>query len=662
MGNRKLNLRWSGWLTTALTVAIGATLAGTALLAPQLAQAIHDEPTPFQLDGNPTKDIGGSGVSLLDDDWDSVFDLSYPYPATRGTPNALMSEGEVFIKDTDIPMLVNGKLIDVDPSAFIKSNKDVHETDTWDWDASAISPPKDDITDAYAKAYRFDQDNDASTPDHLVVYFGSDRYADDGDAAMGYWFFRNAVAPGPNNKFVGKHAVGDVLIQIDYRGSGANEIEVFKWVGTGGNAGSGTLQRLAIGSSTNPADTICTAANPGSGIPADSACITTNIVNRDSPWAYAPKGEDSVGADRFPARVFMEGGFDVTNLVGNVCFSGFMAETRSSHSETAELKDFAFGNFDLCSISVEKVCVAGSATPNPATDTFTTNRTVTITNSSFSGSLADVQLRDLMVSTNADPNLSTTCTITSFAYAAGAATGVPAPGHVFALSTEFYKVADTLTGALTVALECTSPLNTFQNSVEVKSRAAIGQPDDITAADTEPSSGPGAYQGCQAELHVGLNLKKWCQGDDGAGDNINGLNPYYTVADPENPLGASVFLKPPLYAPQVCVDIEISNTSTDQKMVIDTWADSDLGNLLPAGGITLNIAGTTGDTRNVQTCYAAGNPDQAIPDVNDILPPLLAHNVTYSDTVTATSHGKLDNVRADPAPVTVACSLCADDE
>ena len=118
------------------------------------------------------------------------------------------------------------------------------------------------------------------------------------------------------------HAVGDTLIQVDYRGTGSNEIEVFKWVGTGGNAGGGKLQRLALGSSNSAAGVICNAA--GNGYPEDKACITTNTVQKPSPWDYTAKSSDNVGSDIWPARVFQEGGFDVTTLVGNVCFSGFM--------------------------------------------------------------------------------------------------------------------------------------------------------------------------------------------------------------------------------------------------------------------------------------------------------------------------------------------------
>ena len=38
------------------------------------------------------------------------------------------------------------------------------------------------------------------------------------------------------------------------------------------------------------------------------------------------------------------------------CFSSFLAETRSSSSITAQLKDFAEGSFQLCRIDVTKNC------------------------------------------------------------------------------------------------------------------------------------------------------------------------------------------------------------------------------------------------------------------------------------------------------------------
>jgi hypothetical protein len=502
MANKKMS-GWirPAWMTATLACSVGAVIAGAALLAPQPAQAIHDDAnTPFALDGDPTD------TSAAYDDWDSVFGLSpAPYPAVRGLP--AVAAGDTFVVDSQDP----------DTTAFVSSNKDIDQVNSWSWGTKGLSPPKDDITNAYAKAYHvagFPANDIAGHPnvphEHLVVYFGADRFADDGDAAMGFWFFRNDVGLGGNGKFTGVHAVGDVLIQIDYRGAGSNEIEVFKWVGTGGNAGGGKLQRLAIGTSNNPADTICTAANGAQNIPADSACITTNILQKSSPWAYVPKGSDSVGPNTFPPRVFMEGGFDVTALVGNVCFSDFMAETRTSHSETASLKDFALGAFDLCSIDVEKTCVAESQTINPATSKFTTTHLVAIRNDGFGGSLRDVAMTDpLAVSGNV-------CTIKSISVDAsvpgGATVTSGAVGSIFDSAGDTVQVADVLGGKITVELECVSSDNPFRNSVAVKARAAVGAAQDIIDTDLESTVEAGV---CELALDSGLDLKKWCQDDDG---------------------------------------------------------------------------------------------------------------------------------------------------
>jgi hypothetical protein len=131
-----------------------------------------------------------------------------------------------------------------------------------------------------------------------------------------------------------------------------------------------------------------------------------------------------------------------------------------------------------------------------------------------------------------------------------------------------------------------------------------------------------------------------------------GPNPYHGVADSENPLELGVFLKPPTYAPEVCVDIELSNTSTTQKMVIDTFSDSDLGNLIPAGGIELSVMNTAGDSVVVSRCYTPSAPDGATGL------PIDPSTATYSDTVNASGHGKLDNSTASAGPVTATCELC----
>ena len=51
---------------------------------------------------------------------------------------------------------------------------------------SGNSPPKDEITNAYAAAYQSGTDT--------YVVFGADRFAQNGDAVIGFWFFQNEVS------------------------------------------------------------------------------------------------------------------------------------------------------------------------------------------------------------------------------------------------------------------------------------------------------------------------------------------------------------------------------------------------------------------------------------------------------------------------------------
>ncbi|MCV5927546.1 hypothetical protein OFO11_37180, partial [Escherichia coli] len=66
----------------------------------------------------------------------------------------------------------------------------------------------------------------------------------------------------------------------------------------------------------------------------------------------------------FPYESFYEGGVNLTQLLGGIdgtasCFSSFMAETRSSASFTAALKDFVLGQFQLCGMELVKTCPTG---------------------------------------------------------------------------------------------------------------------------------------------------------------------------------------------------------------------------------------------------------------------------------------------------------------
>lgn len=192
--------------------------------------------------------------------------------------------------------------------------------------STGSSPPKDEITNAYAAAYQSGSDT------YLV--FGADRFAQNGDAVIGFWFFQNAISlitTGPDaGKFNGVHKNGDVLILSDFtQGGGEVTIRVFKWNSPGG-AIDGTLDLIGTGFGCS--------ASP-------LFCAEVNDVATPSPWAYTPsKG----AANIFPKGGFFEGGVNLSQLgISNVCFASFLAETRSSQSVDATLKDFVTGTFTL---------------------------------------------------------------------------------------------------------------------------------------------------------------------------------------------------------------------------------------------------------------------------------------------------------------------------
>ena len=92
-------------------------------------------------------------------------------------------------------------------------------------------------------------------------------------------------------------------------------------------------------------------------------------------WPYENKDGDGEGV--YGPSAFFEGALNLTNLflgagqTGTPCFSSFVAETRSSTSVTATLKDFTQDSFELCSATA-------SIAPD-ATNGITEKHTFTVT-------------------------------------------------------------------------------------------------------------------------------------------------------------------------------------------------------------------------------------------------------------------------------------------
>lgn len=318
--------------------AVGLILVVMALVWIPL-RAVHDLGL-FELEGNAIDDPAVAG-----DDWNTV----------------LLGTGGGAIANT-------GVLSDPAPKSIFTQggSKDPQDITEWRHKDGSV-PDKDNITNAYAAAYNLNND--------LIVYFGADRYANDGDAQLGFWFFQQNVTLNTNGTFTGQHMVGDVLVLANFSNGGSQAtIQVLEWVGSGGDQSGGTLRLLL-----NAGNAQCSP-----GLTGDIACAVSNPAPVASPWPYTPK---SGAANVFPTFSFFEGGINLTEVFAAVgtpvpCFTSFLAETRSSTSVTATLKDFVLGAFPVCGISITKTC--NSAAPNAAQTAFVYNYSGTVTNDGIS--------------------------------------------------------------------------------------------------------------------------------------------------------------------------------------------------------------------------------------------------------------------------------------
>ncbi|HET9975800.1 MAG TPA: hypothetical protein VFQ20_00050 [Burkholderiaceae bacterium] len=314
--------------TLGSALAAGIIVVSGVVLIATPARSVHETGT-FELDGN-VADPGTPG-----DDWASAN--------FGGVGGSQLAKTGVIADAAPASIFTGGGSKD-----DLDLNGPLSGAGGWKHKSGSV-PDKDDITNAYAVAY--------NVGGKLVIYAGADRLDNSGDAFMGFWFFQNQVGLGPvsgnSGPFVGQHAVGDVLVLANFTGGGTTvNIEVLKWVGTGGNV-NGTLQRIGGIAGGTPAT--CS-GSLGAG---DLFCGVANTTGGETPpWTYLSKS----GTSSFPTATFFEVGINISDVFAQSgggavpCFSSFMAETRSSSSVSAVLKDFALGSFPVCGIAVSKVC------------------------------------------------------------------------------------------------------------------------------------------------------------------------------------------------------------------------------------------------------------------------------------------------------------------
>ncbi|MEQ6292127.1 hypothetical protein ACFPAG_16090 [Vogesella sp. GCM10023246] len=328
-----------------------------ASLAASPVWAVHDD-NLFELDQPTTCTVQEKGVDTvvncgaanvadnpagMPDDWANVY---------AGTDHAF---ARAFVEDptgaAETSFFTGGGSKDEEAiDTTLNANK------SWEYNnANDVVPDKDDIAHAFAAAYK-------AADDHIIFYFGADRLDTSGDAEMGFWFFRNPISLGVKPAFKGVHAVGDILVLVDFVGGGdVGNITIYK-VSAVSATGVPTMTLVADKSGAD-----CSLVGTG-----DQACaVINNIAGETPPWGYTNKD----GQHSYQTAALFEGGIDLTALGLDLgCFSTFMAETRSSHSLSAELKDFAMGQFNVCGMKVEKTGDTLSKVSDPV------DYTITITN------------------------------------------------------------------------------------------------------------------------------------------------------------------------------------------------------------------------------------------------------------------------------------------
>src|SRR5947207_1570126 len=164
-------------------IAVG-TVVGTTLAMAFFAGsafAVHDT-TLFELDGN------ANNGPAAGDDWDNVCHQASP----TDCPAPSNTNGATAVSWT----------AESNPSASIFTgggSKDPQDISNWAWKNAGGLPDKDNLRHSFAARYSLTPSatcpsGTATTCD--LLYFGSDRFDNSGDAQQGFWFFQNQVTLG----------------------------------------------------------------------------------------------------------------------------------------------------------------------------------------------------------------------------------------------------------------------------------------------------------------------------------------------------------------------------------------------------------------------------------------------------------------------------------
>lgn len=271
----------------------------------------------FELDGNTLNDSSVSGY-----DWNSVG------PADPSV-NALDGPGGLI---------------------FTKGSKDTRDVSRWVAVDRTNVTPKDDIESVYGAAY---VSTFGATNGDTILYFGLQRYdKPQGTDASGFWLLQGDVEYDPaTGEFIGEHKEGDTLLVVNTQGQSIVGIVIYQWQGGDGDAGS--LVEVTNG-----------------GIVPD--CSNASISGDHYQTPICGRNSED--------ELFLEIGVNLLDLFDKVpCINNTVWTTRASNSETASTKNLHLEDFQLCKVSVSKVCDVVEIN-NPLVPDYRVEYTATVTN------------------------------------------------------------------------------------------------------------------------------------------------------------------------------------------------------------------------------------------------------------------------------------------
>jgi hypothetical protein len=271
-------------------------------------------------------------------DWGSVFGrdpvggATAPVVVKNATGLLTTSFTEDPLSSDDLPTdppasCLPGRKGDLTTLVAGGSDKNGDAITSWEYESNSVPNSKDDLTNVYAVAKK-DGDNN-------IFYFGFDRANTNGSSHFDFEFLKAPMGLQPTGEdsngcpaghVTGSRTVGDILLSMNFENGGTVGIEdVRLWDGDSYEAVGNLTGKVGL------------------------------FNNENGPVACGDwRCRDATGGviTQLPANAFLEGYIDATALGVSGCFSTFNAKSRTSHSWTSELKDFALGNFNTCDANI----------------------------------------------------------------------------------------------------------------------------------------------------------------------------------------------------------------------------------------------------------------------------------------------------------------------